>query len=328
MARQLGFTLLEMLLVVALVGIASFYMFGSLAMSNKAYVVVDQVSESQQGMRAVAQLMERDLRHAGKMVPLPAALCAADNQGSPDVLYVSDGDAVDPGDDFLPYEAAMVQSAVDNLNATGSTTVLVLDSLILEPAPPTRATYDVSGDGTNDSDFQLGGGAIIADLDSPTRGVTCGTIEAVNLGATSITIRTVSNVLNAASGSVRLVAVPAYEYRVANGDELQRNGDLMVKGVEDLQLAYFLDANDDDIVDPGEMHGSGAGTNANFDSQGADMRRLREVRINLVVRSRAEDPDFSGQRQTTENRTAGAGDGYRRRVYTSMVRPRNMVRRF
>jgi hypothetical protein len=102
----------------------------------------------------------------------------------------------------------------------------------------------------------------------------------------------------------------------------------MVKGVEDLQLAYFLDANDDDIVDPGEMHGSGAGTNANFDSQGADMRRLREVRINLVVRSRAEDPDFSGQPQTTENRTAGAGDGYRRRVYTSMVRPRNMVRRF
>ena len=57
------------------------------------------------------------------------------------------------------------------------------------------------------------------------------------------------------------------------------------------------------------------------------MRDLREVRMNLVVRSRAEDGDFSGQPQATENRTAGPGDGYRRRVYTSTVRPRNMVRR-
>jgi hypothetical protein len=120
--------------------------------------------------------------------------------------------------------------------------------------------------------------------------------------------------------------IPAHEYRIANA-RLRRDDDLLVEGAEDLQLAYFLDANGDHLVDPGEMHGTGAGANANFDAQNTDMRDLREVRFNLVVRTRQEQRDFEGTPQAMENRGAGAADGFRRRVYTSAVRPRNMVRR-
>jgi Tfp pilus assembly protein PilW len=39
------------------------------------YEVVDQVSEAQQNTRAIAGLIERDLRSAGYMVPAEAAAC-------------------------------------------------------------------------------------------------------------------------------------------------------------------------------------------------------------------------------------------------------------
>ena len=109
-----------------------------------------------------------------------------------------------------------------------------------------------------------------------------------------------------------------------NGDELKRDGLLLAKGVEDLQVALFLDANDDNVVDPGEMRGV---SGAPFASQGTDMRSLRELRVNLVARTREEDRDFEGKAQARENRAAGGGDGFRRRVYTSTIMLRNMVPR-
>ena len=53
---------------------------------------------------------------------------------------------------------------------------------------------------------------------------------------------------------------------------------------------------------------------------------LREIRFNLVLRTRAEDPLYeSGYMQATENRAAlGAPDGFRRRLLTTTVRPRNI----
>jgi hypothetical protein len=262
------------------------------------------------------------------MLPLAAALCADDDQGGPDILFVSDSSAIDPEGDLAPYEGARVQSGTANLNSTGNTTTLTVDSLILEPTPPTRAAYDTDGNGTNDSDFQLNGGAIVVDLNEFGRGTACGTIEAVNITTSRITIRTVSDVLSNSGtpGNERLAVVPAHEYRIVNGDQLQRNGRVLAEGVEDLQLAYFLDANADNVTDPGEWHGSGSGANANFDAQGIDMSELREVRLNLAVRTRGQDRDFAGAPRPLENHPAAGSDGHRRRAQTMTVRLRNMTR--
>jgi prepilin-type N-terminal cleavage/methylation domain-containing protein len=323
MERRGGFTLVELLVVTAVMGIAVIYMFETLTAGNRAYTVLDQVAETQQNMRAVADLIERDIRHAGMMIPMGAAVCGVDNTASPDVLYVSDAEAIDPGDDIMPYEGARLTGAAGNVSGTSVT--IALDSLLLEPSPP-RAAYDSDGDGTTDSDFRVGGGVIVMDANDPGRGTACGTIAAVSLASSSITIDPVRAApLDTAAGAVSLVAVPAHEYRI-DGDELYRDGLLLAQGVEDLQLAYFLDANDNNEVDSGEMSGTAAG-NDQYVAEGTDMSDLREVRMNLVVRTRAEDEDFTGRPQATENRTAGADDGFRRRTHTTTIMLRNMFSR-
>ena len=111
MARREGFTLIELLVVTAVMGIAVIYMFETITAGNRAYTVLDQVAETQQSMRAVADLLERDIRHAGMMVPQGAAVCGVDNTTDPDVFYVSDAEAIDPGGDIMPYEGAQITSA-------------------------------------------------------------------------------------------------------------------------------------------------------------------------------------------------------------------------
>jgi len=326
MARREGFTLIELMVVTAIFGIAIIYMFESLTEGNRAYTVLDQVAETQQSMRAVADLMERDIRHAGMMVPPGAAVCAVDNQTDPDVLYVSDADAIDPEDDITSYDGPEITAAGGTIagSDSGSVTITV-DSLFVESSG-SRAAYDTNGDGTSDSDFQVGAGVIVIDVNDPGRGTVCGTVDAISLAGPSIRIDPVrAGPLDTATGTVNLVAVPAHEYRI-DGDELYRDGLLLAKGVEDLQLAYFLDANENNEIDSGEMLGTTAGTN-DYEAEGTDMRDLREVRLNLVVRTRAEDENFAGRPQAMENRADGADDGFRRRVYTSTIMLRNMFDR-
>ncbi|MEE9607859.1 MAG: prepilin-type N-terminal cleavage/methylation domain-containing protein, partial [Myxococcota bacterium] len=96
MTRRHGFTLIELLIATALLTIVAVYLLQTLTVNHRAYVVIDQVSESQQTMRAIATLIERDIRHAGMLVPQNAAVCGVDNANAPDILYVTDADAIDP----------------------------------------------------------------------------------------------------------------------------------------------------------------------------------------------------------------------------------------
>jgi hypothetical protein len=307
------------------VGIAVIYMLEGVTTSNRTYIMLDQVTESQQNLRAVAALLEHDLRHAGMMVPPAGAVCGVDDTTGPDVLYVSDADAIDPQDDLMSYEGALVTTAITNV--TGTSVLLDLASLVLEPSPPSRPAYDTNGDGTNDSDFRVGAGVIVVDVNDPARGTVCGRIRTVNVGGSAILVDPIAaGPLGSASGPVRLVAVPAHEYRIANGDQLLRDGLLLAKGVEDLQLAYFFDVDGDGEVGAGEMRGATAADG--YDPQGRDVRELRRVRFNLVARTRSEEEGFTGRFQATENRVAGVDDGFRRRVYTNTLLPRNMLERF
>jgi hypothetical protein len=74
-----------------------------------------------------------------------------------------------------------------------------------------------------------------------------------------------------------------------------------------------------------ENPGSQAGNP--YVSSAWDHRQLREIRLNVVVRSREADLSnrFDGLAQATENRQAVvATDGFRRRVHTATVRLRNV----
>jgi hypothetical protein len=127
------------------------------------------------------------------------------------------------------------------------------------------------------------------------------------------------------------VAVPAHVYTVVN-TQLLRDGMVLADDVEDLQFALFFDVDDDGVMDgeaaeyPGSENGNVYQTNL------WDSTFLREIRVNIVVRTRNQDPDVlsnpamaRNEWQVTENRVAPGGfDGFRRRVYTAVVRPRNV----
>ena len=141
--RRAGFTLIELLVSVAMLGIIMVYLLRSFTVQHRTYTVVDETTELQQNARAVADLLERDLRHAGMLVPESGAVCGVDDTNGPDILFVSDADAISPGTEKVAdFGADTTATTV----AASATETLTVDGLVAEPSPP-RPAYDTDGDG-------------------------------------------------------------------------------------------------------------------------------------------------------------------------------------
>ena len=152
-AQSRGFSLIELVVTMAVLGLITFFLTDLLVRQSRTYTVVDNVTETQQNLRAVTSLMERELRSTGFLVPEGAAICGYDTGGggtpdtAPDVLYVSDTDALDPvGVTSLTTQAADVLGGYGDGDGIE---VLQLDSLVVDANP----FYDLDGDGVADSDF-------------------------------------------------------------------------------------------------------------------------------------------------------------------------------
>ena len=316
-ARRAGFTLMELLVSVAVLAVISVYLADMFSRQSRAYTVVDDVTEAQQNLRAISHLIEREVRTTGFMVPEGAALCGTDNTNTSDVLFVSDADALVTG--MSNQLGAVVQGG--SYSGSGTDTVSI-DDVIIDG----NAFYDTDNDGAPDSDFQVNGGAIVVDRSDPSRGASCGVVTAVNLGG-QLTIDFVSSQLAGGAGpGSELVVVPAHVYQVNANNQLVRDGMILADSVEDLQWSAFFDEDGDDEVTSIPLEYPGQDGGAVYASDDWDNSDLREVRVSFVVRTRLPDPDFAtGEFQPTENRVApGGNDGFRRRVYTTIVRPRNV----
>lgn len=341
-----GYSLIELVIAVGLLGYIMSYLASSFTMQQQTYSVIEQVSETQSNSLTVAALIERDIRNAGFMVPPFAAACGADSTSGPDTLFLSDSSAILPADQLPSHlrSAALGGDVIGTPTVSGTVWTMVIDDVVLDETP----SFDTNSDGTADSDFQVGAGVILVDRNDSTRGVACGLISAVNTAANTITFdltsTSVSGVI-AVPGS--LVLVPAIAYAIttpggATQPEIQRNGQAFARDTEDLQVAWFFDDNDDGIVDTLEYRAAaltlqtadGAVAVApvpatTFDTSAVDGSLLREIRFNVVSRTRGEDPRnpiSAGIGQSTENRATNipAVDGRRRRVYSATVRLRNL----
>lgn len=319
---QSGFSLLEMVIAFTILAIVVTAVLQRFVVENRTYSVTDQVIEAQQNLRVVAWLLERDARMTGFMVPEAASLCGIDNAAGPDSVWFSDADAIDPNGQQRNALGAEVQSGYFNSIGTHS---LNVDDVILDGVP----FYDTDGDTVADADFAINGGAILVDLDDPDQGTACGVVRNVAAGRVDVEFETQFT----PSPSPRLLLVPAHVYEVdLTGPDpvLRRNQRLLATDVEDLQLAFFFDRDGDGVIDDpdqatGELPGAEGGAPV-YAASAWDNRDLREVQVNLVTRTRADDPTFDdGQVQTTGNRVAPAlQDGFRRRVHSSTVRVRNV----
>jgi len=320
--RRSGFSLLEMVIAFTILAIIVTAVLQRFVVENRTYSVTDQVIEAQQNLRVVAWLLERDARMTGFMVPEAASLCGIDAAAGPDSVWFSDADAIDPNGQQRNALGAEVQSGYFSSIGTHS---LLVDDVTLDGVP----FYDTDGDGVADADFTVDGGAILVDLDDPGRGTACGLVRDVSTGRVVVEFETELT----PSPSPRLLLVPAHVYQVdlTGADPvLLRNRRLLATDVEDLQLAFFFDRDGDGVIDDpdqatGELPG-GEGGAPLYDAVDWDNRDLREVRVNLVTRTRADDPTYDqGQVQTTGNRVAPAlQDGFRRRIHSSTVRVRNV----
>jgi len=322
--------------------------------------VVDQVTQVQQNLRAISELMDRELRVTGFMAPEGAIVCGVDQSTGPDILVVTDADAINPtnqtqADLGIPIQAGYTGNGVELLTLNGDGTV--------DGVP----FYDNTGNGVADSDFfdspGLGqaGGVLVVDRNNADRGVDCGRIVpgSVNPGAPTSQI-TVDFSFGVGGGfgsqalagpvppNADVVAVPGHVYQVNAANQLLRDGMVLADDVEDLQVAYFFDLNGNGTVDgllgpPGqqplqsnvEYPGSVLGGTP-YVSNAWDHSLLREVRLDFVVRTRSQDADVLANPGTAQNNfvvrenrvpPAQPPDGFRRRVQTITVRPRNVGNR-
>lgn len=340
-----GYSLIELVIAVGLLGLIMSYISSTFTMQYQTYSVIDQISETQNNSLAVAALIERDIRNAGYMVPRSAAACGVDSTSAADTLFLSDASAI-LSVDQLPtnLRSAILSADVQGTpSVSGTAWTMVVDDVVIDAT----ASYDTDSNGTNDSDFQVGGGVIVVDSNDSSRGIACGIVSSVTPGTNTLIFDLTSTALTGAMAAPgTLVLIPAIVYTVttpggANQPEIQRNGQTLARDVEDLQTAWFFDDDDDGVVDTLEYRASAlniettGGTVAvnpvpttTFDTTTVDGTLLREIRFNIVTRTRANDPrnpQTVGIGQATENRTTNIppADGRRRRVYSATVRLRN-----
>ncbi len=351
--RRAGFSLPELLVSLAVLLVVTVYLTDMLIRQSRAYEVVDQVTEVQQNARVIADLLDREIRTTGTMVPEGVAFCGFDDTAGPDWFYVTDTDALTmSAAGHIQYDAAADVEDPPSSSFTGGAggvQTLRLEDVIIDGTTfagvilDGDAAYDIDTppDGTNDSDFQVGAGVIVFDKNNPDRGTACGTITDVTGSVVTADFTpdgvNASTLQGVAPSDEDLRAVPATAYWIdtvtdPQSPRLMRNQTLLAEDVEDLQFAVFLDFDGDGQIDlpANENPGAGAGQPV-YLSRGTDHTQMREVRINFVLRGRYPDPELGtaanpgGRFQTTENRIfGGANDQFRRRVYTASVRTRNV----
>lgn len=343
-----GFTMIEMMVSVAILALVTLYLTDMLVRQSRTYQVVDQVTEAQQNARAIADLIERDARTTGMMVPEAAAFCGFDAVNASDVVALTDADAIDPQN---ATQLGLGAPIVAGYNG-GSTDDLQLGTpqfgggrFVIDGFP----FYDNDNDGVAEADFidnaVLGqqGGVIVTDRANPARGTACGLVTDLNDPDLSVDY-TIGGLVAAANApqlqplqpgmdAPDLLAVPAHLYWIQN-NQLFRNGLRLSDDVEDLQFAAFYDLDGDGQVTAANLEYPGDPAGPQWQTQFWDNSALRELRLNLVVLTSDPDPDVvrnpnlaQGFFQVTENRvdpTGGVPDGFRRRVHTVTIRPRNV----
>jgi prepilin-type N-terminal cleavage/methylation domain-containing protein len=327
-----GFTLLELIIAVVILGIVVSATLESLSRQHKSSIVTEDIVEVQQNIRAIAHLLEREIRMAGFMVPNAAGICGVDRTTGPDEIFLSETEPIVPDDERAGDLGARVTTGWAVGNTPPWNVGFTLDPTTSDLDDDGSFFYDNDGNGTPEADFRVGGGFILADLANPVRGAVCGTVRTAS--STALTGTVVSGDLDPFDAAVHapeeIVVVPAAYYRVDPASltgRLERNGDLLANGIDDLQLSYFFDVDDDGEIDSAAAEEPGtAGGNA-YDPASWNNETLREVRFSIVVRTRAADPAFDeGRFLSFENRTppGGGNDGFRRRVIVGAVRPRNI----
>jgi len=154
-ADAAGFSLIELLIAVAILGVIMSQMFLVLSTQRQAYVGSTRTMDVQESARLVTDLMAFDTRMAGLMVPRYAGVSSVDGGANasdrlclsdPDVFTIPDSVDNDPMWDSRDTRFSGPRSG----SVPGNATTVTVDAL------------DVDGAGAA-NDFQVGSGVILSD---------------------------------------------------------------------------------------------------------------------------------------------------------------------
>jgi prepilin-type N-terminal cleavage/methylation domain-containing protein len=293
-----GFTLIELMISVIIMAVVIGQALLLFTTQHKTYVGHGYVVEIQQDTRLVTELILSDVRMAGFLMPNTAGISGIDGgPNNPDVLCLSDPSVVDA----TAITGAVGPLAGATLGAAltgGAGTVNLVAS-----------TKDIDGDGDPNDDFVVGNGIIISDGTSHH----CARIESFTGGHPDID-PTPPGGFNIAAGAGR--AVPAVIYQVT-GNGLIRNSVLLSRHVENLQVEYAVDTDDDGSIGPGEF--------PIHDISASDPTLIRGIQLSVLTRTLTEDPrNLSSRMPSAGNHAAGATDNFLRRRFTTNGVPRNL----
>lgn len=297
--RHAGFSLVEVMVAVVVMAIVSSQLLLSFSQQHTSSLEHERTIEIQEEARLVTDVIVKDLRSGGFMVPKYATV--ASNEGGvngSDSLCISDASMIN--DAMLATSTSKYAGARVTAGLTGGASSVVVAS----------STLDIDGDG--DNDFSEGQGIIIG---TGTRGH-CAIIDSpVTVGATTTTLSFAPSTVGGFVASSDDSVVPALRYSVTAGT-LSRNDIVLSNHIEDIQAEFGVDIDRNGTIEGAEFPID------NLDFQEYEL--VRTVRVHITARETRTLDNFNGQFPAIANRVAGAADNFKRRRVTGDVMLRNL----
>jgi type IV pilus assembly protein PilW len=310
---EAGFSLVEVMAALVILAIALTAVFATFISQQKSFTVQNRVAEMQQNLRQAVEYMSRDVRMAGYGIP--------DNVTIPNNVVAAG--------------VTSLRSLYAKDNTTGPDQIYILYSFDMDnnqrPTWNTGSMAIGAGSVTVDNTSGFSATSTGGDLVIVTDGVKVELFQTVSKTATVLTFggtiypATASNAYATGSPPPATSTVSKarfVRYYIDNTTDpshptlmVDRMGGAAAQPVaddiEDMQFTYGLDTNGDGIIESWNA-------NATTPSQ------IRQVRLQLVARTRLPEAGWSETRPAIGNRAAGTTpDGYRRRIYDIVIDVRN-----
>ena len=313
---EAGFSLVEVMAALVILAIAMTAVFATFISQQKSFTVQSRVAEMQQNLRQAVEYMSRDIRMAGYGIPdnvvIPAGIIATgvtsirsvyvkDNTTGPDQIYI-----------LYLFDMDLNQPPTTSNNAAANATSITVVST---------------------TGFLAGGGELVLITDGNTADLyetSSGT------SGTTMNFRTGIAGYNGFHSkfypAASTVAKARFERYYIDSTTDSAHPTLMVDrmgglapqpvadDIEDMQLSYGLDTNNDGVVDAWRNDVVGGPVL----SVPAEVPQIRQVRLQFIARTRLPGAGWAETRPVLGNHAAGATpDGHRRRIYDIVIDVRN-----
>lgn len=292
--RASGFSLVELMVAVVVMAIVTSQLLFSFSQQHTSSLEHERTIEIQEEVRLIKDVVLKDMRIAGFMVPQYAAIASRDGgTAASDAICVSDSSVID--DTTLADATSRFSGATVSTAFAGASTSVAVNS----------GTTDIDSDG--DVDFTIGDGVILANGTASH----CATVTGRTATSITFTPATPSTFSMTPGDSV----VPAVIYTVT-GTTLSRNNMVLSSHIEDLQAEFGVDADRNGTVEGAEFPLD--------DLSGQEYELVENVRIHLTAREQRTEEGFPGQFAAIANRVAGSADNFKRRRVTGDAVLRNL----